>query len=182
MNTNTSTPIFEEIVSAYDAKVYKLCWYLLKNRSDAQDCTQDIFIAIFQALPNFKQESSLNTWVYRISTNKCYEYLRHKKRKKRFGIHVQIDQFFSQTIASQQQNPEESALAAEKSLYFWKAVDTLPLQQHIAYTLSNVEDMSYQEIAAALQTSVSAVESLLFRARRKLAEALAAWDNKKTQV
>jgi RNA polymerase sigma-70 factor (ECF subfamily) len=178
VNTNASAPHFEEIVKAYDAKVYKLCWYLLKNRADAQDCTQDIFIAIFQALPHFKQEASLNTWIYRISTNKCYEYLRRKKRKKRFGIHVQIDQFFSQTIASQQHNPEESALAAEKSLFFWKAVDKLPPQQQIAYTLYNVEDMSYQEIAATLQTSLSAVESLLFRARRKLAEALAEWDNK----
>lgn len=178
MNTNASAPHFEEIVKAYDAKVYKLCWYLLKNRSDAQDCTQDIFIAIYQALPHFKQESSLNTWIYRIGTNKCYEYLRRKKRKKRFGIHVQIDEFFSQTIASQQQNPEESALAAEQSLYFWKAVEQLPIQQQIAYTLFNVEDMSYQEIAAALQTSVSAVESLLFRARRKLAAALAVWGNK----
>lgn len=178
MNINASAPHFEEIVKAYDAKVYKLCWYLLKNRSDAQDCTQDIFIAIFQALPHFKQEASLNTWIYRISTNKCYEYLRRKKRKKRFGIHVQIDQFFSQTIASQQHNPEEIALAAEKSLFFWKAVDKLPPQQQIAYTLYSVEDMSYQEIAAALQTSLSAVESLLFRARRKLAEALAEWDNK----
>lgn len=178
MNTNATAPHFEEIVKAYDAKVYKLCWYLLKNRSDAQDCTQDIFIAIFQALPHFKQESSLNTWIYRISTNKCYEYIRRKKRKKRFGIHVQIDLFFSQTIASQQHNPEEIALAAEKSLFFWKAVEKLPPQQQIAYTLYNVEDMSYQEIAAALQTSLSAVESMLFRARRKLAEALAEWDNK----
>ena len=57
-------------------------------------------------------------------------------------------------------------------------MDKLPPQQQIAYTLYNVEDMSYQEIAAALQTSLSAVESLLFRARRKLAEALAEWDNK----
>ena len=178
MNTNPPAPIFEEIVKTYDTKVYKLCWYLLKNKSDAQDCTQDIFIAIYQALPNFKQESSLHTWIYRISTNKCYEYLRRKKRKKRFGIHVEIDQFFSQTIASEQLNPEEIALAAEKSLFFWKAVEKLPLQQQIAYTLFNVEDMSYIEIAAALQTSVSAVESLLFRARRKLEIALSDWQKK----
>ena len=178
MNTSASVPNFEEIVKAYDAKVYKLCWYLLKNQCDAQDCTQDIFIAIYQALPNFKQESSLHTWIYRISTNKCYEYLRRKKRKKRFGIHVQIDQFFSQTIASEQQNPEEIALAEEKSLFFWKAVEKLPLQQQIAYTLFNVEDMSYQEIAVALDTSLSAVESLLFRARRKLEEELSCWQKK----
>ena len=57
-------------------------------------------------------------------------------------------------------------------------MEKLPPQQQIAYTLYNVEDMSYQEIAAALQTSLSAVESLLFRARRKLAEALAELDNK----
>ena len=178
MNSSETTPIFEEIVKAYDARIYKLCWYLLKNRPDAQDCTQDIFIAIYQGLPNFKQEASLNTWVYRISTNKCYEYLRKSRRKKRFGISVPIDSFFAQTVAASTQNPEEIQLAAEQSLLFWKAVESLPLQQQLAYTLSNVEDFSYKEIAAALDTSLGAVESLLFRARRKLAEDLAGWQKK----
>ena len=112
MISSETTPIFEEIVKAYDARIYKLCWYLLKNIPDAQDCTQDIFIAIYQGLPNFKQEASLNTWVYRISTNKCYEYLRKSRRKKRFGISVPIDAFFAQTVASPTQNPEEIQLAA----------------------------------------------------------------------
>ena len=89
-----------------------------------------------------------------------------------------IDDFFTQTIPIAQDNPEEMQLAKEKSLFFWKAVERLPLQQQLAYTLYNVEDLSYKEIAAALDTSLSAVESLIFRARRKLAEALAGWDKK----
>ncbi len=175
MNTNNTTPTFEEIVQAYDTKVYKLCWYLLKNRSDAQDCTQDIFIAIYQALPKFKQESSLGTWIYRISCNKCYEFLRRKKRKKRFGIHVPLDDFFAQTVSSHQENPEEIQLSKEQAIYFWKAVERLPIQQQLAYTLFHMEGMSYQQIAAALETSLSAVESLLFRARRQLAKELSFW-------
>ncbi len=178
MNTSTSVPSFEEIVKTYDTKVYKLCWYLLKNQSDAQDCTQDIFIGIYQALPNFKQESSIHTWIYRISTNKCYEYLRRSRRKKRFGISVPIDAFFAQTVATESQNPEEIQLAAEQSLFFWKAVERLPIKQQLAYTLYNVEELNYKEIAAALDTSLSAVESLLFRARRKLEEELSYWQTK----
>lgn len=178
MNTNTSVPSFEEIVKTYDTKVYNLCWYLLKNQSDAQDCTQDIFIAIYQALPNFKQESSVHTWIYRISTNKCYEYLRRSRRKKRFGISVPIDAFFAQTVATESQNPEEIQLAAEQSIFFWKAVERLPIKQQLAYTLYNVEELNYKQIAAALDTSLSAVESLLFRARRKLEEELSYWQKK----
>ncbi len=94
MRSREHVPTFEELVQAFDAQVYKICFYLLKNKPDAQDCTQEIFIAIYQALPKFKQESSLQTWIYRISTNKCYEYLRRSRRKKRFGISVPIDQFF----------------------------------------------------------------------------------------
>lgn len=178
MQSSETTPQFEALVQQYDARIYKICWYLLKNKSDAQDCTQDIFIAVFQALPSFKHEASLDTWIYRISTNKCYEYLRRSRRKKRFGITVPIDTFFTQTIATESQNPEEIQFAAEQSLYFWKAVERLPIQQQLAYTLYNVEELSYKEIAAALNTSLSAVESLLFRARRKLAEDLASWQKK----
>lgn len=175
MKSRKNIPHFEGIVQKYDAKIYKLCWYLLKNKPDAQDCTQDIFIAIYLSLPTFKQEASLDTWIYRISTNKCYEYLRRNRRKKRFGISVPIDSFFTQTVASKSMNPEEIQLAAEQSLFFWKAVELLPIKQQIAYTLYNVEELSYKEIAIALNTSLSAVESLIFRARRKLEVELTFW-------
>ncbi|MEY5001366.1 MAG: hypothetical protein RLZZ211_1402 [Bacteroidota bacterium] len=168
MRSREHVPTFEELVQAFDAQVYKICFYLLKNKPDAQDCTQEIFIAIYQALPKFKQESSLQTWIYRISTNKCYEYLRRSRRKKRFGISVPIDQFFSQTVAAESKNPEQIQIAKEHSLLFWKAVEKLPLQQQLTYTLYHVEELSYKEIAAALDTSTSAVESLMFRARRQL--------------
>lgn len=175
MQTNEPTPNFQELVLNYQDKIYNLCWYLLKNKADAQDCTQDIFIAIFQALPKFKQQASINTWVYRISTNKCYEFQRRSKRKKRFGLTVPIDDFFTRTISAKSNNPEEIQVAAEQSVHFWKAVESLPLQQQLAYTLFNIEQMSYKEIAQALDTSVGAVESMLFRARQKLAAALKEW-------
>jgi RNA polymerase sigma-70 factor (ECF subfamily) len=165
-------PLFENIVQEFEQKIYKLCWYLLKNHQDAQDCTQDIFVAIYQALPNYRSEAQLSTWIYRISMNKCYEYVRKSRRKKRFGFHVPIDSYFSQTLPSSGNDPEETQIAAEKSIYFWKCVDKLPIQQQLAYTLFNIEEFSYREIAAALSTTVSAVESLLFRARRQLAKDL----------
>ena len=173
MNSNSDIPTFEQIVLLFDQKIYALCWYLLKNKQDAQDCTQDVFIAIFHALPQLKNPNSLQSWIYQISIHKCYEYIRRRRRKKRFGINVPIDDFFSQTIPSNSENPEQKQLSAEKSLFFWRAVERLPIQQQLAYTLYNVEDLNYKEIAVALQISVSAVESLLFRARRRLSDELA---------
>lgn len=172
MKPTQHLPSFEEIVHDFEFKIYKLCWYLLKNHQDAQDCTQDIFIAIYKALPNYRQEAQLSTWIYRISSNKCYEYIRKAKRKKRFGIHVPIDSYFSQTLPSTSKNPEEAQIAAEQSLFFWRRVEALPIQQQIAYTLYNLEELSYKEIAEALCTTVSAVESLLFRSRKQLAKDL----------
>ena len=165
-------PTFEQIVAQYDQKIYALCWYLLKNKPDAQDCTQDIFISIFLNLSTIKEPNRLNSWVYQISVRKCYEFVRRRRRKKRFGINVPIDDFFSQTLPSHQKNPEELQIAAEKSLFFWRAVEGLPIQQQLAYTLYNIEDLSYKEIALAMKTSVSAVESLLYRARQTLAKEL----------
>lgn len=163
---------FEQIVAQYDQKIYALCWYLLKNKPDAQDCTQEIFIAIFLNLSKIKQPDRLSSWVYQISVRKCYEFIRRRKRKKRFGMNVPIDDFFSQTLPSLQKNPEEIQIAAEKSLFFWRTVEGLPIQQQLAYTLYNIDDLSYKEIALAMQTSVSAVESLLYRARQTLAKEL----------
>ncbi|MFM6964282.1 MAG: RNA polymerase sigma factor, partial [Sphingomonadales bacterium] len=72
MLSETNVPSFEQIVAQFDQKIYALCWYLLKNKPDAQDCTQDIFIAIFQALPQLKNQASLRSWIYQISVRKCY--------------------------------------------------------------------------------------------------------------
>ena len=81
---------FQVLVDLFSKKVYNTCIGMLQNREDAEDVTQDIFIAIHLNSKEFKEESSLSTWIYRITVNKCLEFIRKKSRKKRFGIFKSI--------------------------------------------------------------------------------------------
>ena len=159
---------FEQLVHRYEKKVLNMCWYLLHNREEAEDATQDVFLSIYQSKHLFKGESQLSTWIHRITLNKSLEYIRRAKRKKRFGIKVPIDDALIINEHFLSQNPEESYMERERSAVFFRAVQNLSENQRIAYTLHHLEDFSYKEICASMNLSLSAVESLIFRAKQQL--------------
>lgn len=163
---------FEVLVITYEKKVLNMCWHLLHNREEAEDATQDIFIAIYQSKHLFKGESQLSTWIHRITTNKCLEYIRRSKRKKRFGIKVPIDESFFRFENEAQLNPEEVLLERERSKAFFFAIQQLSENQRAAYSLHHFEDFSYKEISESMNLSLSAIESLIFRAKQQLIKQL----------
>lgn len=160
---------FQTLVTLFSSKVFNLCMSFLKNTEEAEDATQEVFTIVFLSVNNFKQESKLSTWIYRISVNKCKEMIRNKSRKKRFGFMLPLEQaemqqgntntFFHPGI--ELENKERAAILA-------KAIDQLPEKQRIAFTLHKLEGISYEEITQIMETSLSSVESLIFRARQGL--------------
>lgn len=163
---------FEVLVITYEKKVLNMCWYLLHNREEAEDATQDVFIAIYQSKHLFKGESQLSTWIHRITMNKCLEYIRRSKRKKRFGIKVPIDDSFLNLGNDSQLNPEEALVERERSKAFYLAIQQLSENQRVAYSLHHFEDFSYKEISESMNLSLSAIESLIFRAKQQLIKQL----------
>lgn len=163
---------FEQLVHLYEKKVLNMCWYLLHNREEAEDATQDVFIAIYQSKHLFKGESQLSTWIHRIAMNKCLEYIRRSKRKKRFGIKVPIDESFFSLENESQLNPEEVLIERERSKAFYLAIQQLSDNQRVAYSLHHFEDFSYKEISESMNLSLSAIESLIFRAKQQLIKQL----------
>jgi RNA polymerase sigma factor (sigma-70 family) len=163
---------FEVLVITYEKKVLNMCWYLLHNREEAEDATQDVFIAIYQSKHLFKGDSQLSTWIYRITMNKCLEYIRRSKRKKRFGIKVSIDDSFLGRGDESQLNPEQELMERERSKAFYLAVQQLSENQRVAYSLHHFEDLSYKEISEGMNLSLSAIESLIFRAKQHLLKQL----------
>lgn len=161
---------YQELVKTYSKPIFNTCYYILQNREEAEDVTQDIFITVYQSVSLFKGDSKLSTWIYRIAINKCQELLRYKKRKKRFGIHIPI---FDSSIEVKIDGPDEILHQEERKKIFYKAISKLPENQQIAYTLYNMEDLSYQEIAASMELSLSAIESLIFRSKQNLRKLLA---------
>lgn len=167
---------FQYLVETFSKKVYNTCIGMLQNIEDAEDVTQEIFVTIHLNINDFSGKSSLSTWIYRISVNKCLEFLRKKSRKKRSGIFKSI--FASEvekTIENQSDfiHPGIQLENQERSKIVFKAIDLLPENQKTAFILHKIEQVSYNEIAEIMDTSLSSVESLLFRAKQNLKKHLA---------
>ena len=169
---------FGLVVDLFSKKVYNTCIGMLQNLEDAQDVTQEIFITIHLNIKDFKEESSLSTWIYRISVNKCLEFIRKKNRKKRSGIFRSIFSSESEKALenhSDFSHPGIQLENKERSIILFKAIGLLPEQQQTAYILHKVEQVSYNEIAVIMELSLSAVESLLFRAKQNLRKHLSVY-------
>lgn len=162
---------FKCVVEDYQKKVYHTCLGLLQNAEDAEDMTQDVFISVFQSIHQFKGESKLSTWIYRIAVTKSLEFLRMKKRQKRFAF---FQQLFTNSDGEHHQDvghfihPGVLLENKERASILFQAIDKLPDNQKSAFVLSKLEHLSYIEIAEVLNLSVSSVESLLFRAKQNL--------------
>ncbi|MFL5763961.1 MAG: RNA polymerase sigma factor [Bacteroidia bacterium] len=167
-------PSFQQIYEQYKNKVFNTVLSYLHNTEDAEEVTQDVFIEIHKNLNSFEGRSQLGTWVYRIAVNRSLDFIKAKNRKKRFAF---ISSLFNDAGELRHDNPDffHPGVALEnkeKSATLFKAIEQLPENQKTAFILSKLEGLSYAEISEVMQTSVSAVESLLVRAKQNLQKTL----------
>lgn len=146
----------------------------LQNTEDAEEVTQDVFVEIYRSAGTFKGKSSPGTWIYRIAINKSLDFIKHKKRRKRFAFLGSLfdDEGAVKHDAPDFHHPGVLLENKEKAAMLFRATSRLPDHQKTAFLLSKVEGLSYAEIAEVMDTSVSAVESLIFRARQNLQKEL----------
>lgn len=166
---------FKLLVDKYSGKIFNTVIGILQNREDAEDITQEVFIEVHRSIVNFKGESLLSTWMYRIAVSKSLEFLRKKNRKKRFVLFKtrqndesidpinEIPSFHHPGI--QLENKERAAI-------LFAAIKQLPEKQQSAFILHKMEDLPYAEIAVILEVTLPAVESLMFRAKQNLQKLL----------
>ena len=169
---------FQLLVDLFSKKVYNTCIGMLQNMEDAEDVTQEIFITIHLNIGLFKEESSLSTWIYRISVNKCLEFIRKKQRKKRLGAFKSIFNSDGEKALENHTDFVHPGIQLEQqelAKILFKAIDLLPEQQRTAYVLHKLDQVSYNEIAGIMKVSLSSVESLLFRAKQNLKKHLATY-------
>ncbi len=166
---------FQALVDACSGMVYNVCLNIVLHREDAEDVTQEVFTAAYLALDKFEGKSKVSTWMYSIALNKSKEFLRNKSRKKRAGFQTELEREDSHIVPVQTINFEHPGVQLEnkeRAAVFFSALDKLPESQQNAYRLHKVEGLSYQEVAEILETSVSSIESLMFRAKKRLKELL----------
>jgi len=135
------------------------------DRATAEDIAQQVFLAAWKAAPAFEPRAAVKTWLLRITTNTCLNHQRTRRRKPTTPL---AGEPAADASAGRAAPPETAALEEERAHRLQSAVDALPANQRAAILLRHVHDLSYAEIAAVLETSISAVESLLFRARNRL--------------
>lgn len=172
---------FSILVDSLSTKIYSTTINLLRNKEDAEDVTQEIFTTIYLNLDRFNGDSKLSTWIYSIALNKCKEFLRKKTRKKRFGIFTTIETENSHTLPNNVINFDHPGVQLEnkeRASIFFNAIDKLSENQRNAFILHKIEGVSYSEIASIMETTVSSVESLMFRAKKRLKEILKDYYNK----
>lgn len=163
---------FRQLVNGHQRLVYNTALGFLRNREEAEDIAQEVFVEVWTRIQSFKGESKLSTWLYRITVNKCLDHHRKQNRQKRQGIHVdlegdkvlQVSDFRHPGIALEDQELAATLMAA---------IDQLPENQKIAFTLHKVSDLNHQEIGDVMGISHSAIESLIHRAKQNLRKLLA---------
>lgn len=171
---------FKTIVEQWQDMVYNTILGIAQNETEAEDLAQDVFIKVFEKIGTFKGDSKLSTWLYRIATTTALDHLRSKKRKKRFGF---LQSLSGNSNEEKEQIPDfhhpgVSMDNKERAAVLFKAIEELPENQKAAYTLHKLEGLSYRDVSEVLNTSVSAVESLMSRANQNLRKQLEEYYNK----
>jgi RNA polymerase sigma-70 factor (ECF subfamily) len=166
---------FRQLIEQFSEKVYNLCLGILHDHHDAEDATQEIFTTVYLSVSQFKGESKLSTWIYRVSVNKCQEHIRKRTRKKRFGFLTTLDKAEIGDGSSNRANffhPGVALEDKERSAILFGAIEQLPENQKIAFSMHKLEGIPYEEVAEIMEVSLSSVESLIFRAKQNLKKLL----------
>lgn len=159
---------FDDLVRKYRNEVYALCFYFTRNREDAWDLSQEVFIKAWRALSRFRGDSSFKTWLMRIAANHSKDHL----KKRRLQV-TAYDDALQHTETGSGLDPGRLAEAKEIGDAIDGAVKQLPPKLQLTFILREYQGLSYQEMAEVMECNVGTVMSRLFNARRRLQKLLA---------
>jgi RNA polymerase sigma-70 factor (ECF subfamily) len=156
---------FAELVRRHQDKVLGLAYRYSRDRQDAEELAQEVFLKVWRHARSFRGDSRFSTWLYRLAVNTCLNF-RQREKSRPASLSLEGD------FAAANPPAGDELVAAEREARLRGALASLPARQRMALALASFSDRSYEEIAGVMEVSVPAVESLLFRARKKLADIL----------
>ncbi|HOQ48301.1 MAG TPA: RNA polymerase sigma factor [Candidatus Kapabacteria bacterium] len=166
--TNGSNNAATRLIRKYEKFVFAIALRYVASYDDAEDLTQEVFIKVLNNLKKFKQDSSLKTWLYRITVNACITFVRKKKITSFFRLDDNSDVIKKQKEFS----PEQYYIADELERKFLNELTKLPEKQRETFALRYFDNLSYEEISQLLGTSVGGLKANYFQAIKKLSEKL----------
>lgn len=164
---------FREIVERYQSKVFSIIYGILRNHNDAEDIAQQVFAKVYFSIRNFDFRSSLLTWIYKITVNECYDYLRKRKVRKlvyESDFTQEESQRMQLSEPSRDQGPPIDDVLARRDLAL-KLLARLPAEERDLLLLKEVEGHSIEELAEMTGINENTIKVKLFRARQKLLKA-----------
>jgi len=163
-NVRTKEQAFRKLVTTYKERLY---WHIRKivvSHDDADDVLQNTFIKVFRGIDNFKQESQLFSWMYRIATNESISFINKRAKEKNVDISDYHQQLTSNLSSDSLFSGDEIELILQK------AIKTLPTKQQLVFNMKYFDNLKYKQIAEILDTSEGALKASYFHAVRKVEE------------
>ena len=169
------TQAFSNLIQRYEGKIFRLAQHITQNREDAEDVLQETFLKAYEHLDQFQGNSKFYTWIVRIAVNQALMKLRKRKSDRSVSLDEGVDtgeDIVAREIAAWDENPEERYSREEINVILDSAVQSLAPSYRAVFLLRDVEELSTDETAEALDLSVPAVKSRLLRARLQLRDKL----------
>ena len=167
---NNDQSAYRTLMKKYRKLVQNLIYKMISNKDDVEDLTQEAFIKAFNSLDKFDMEFAFSTWLYKIASNNCIDYLR-KKKLNTFSLDKEIsrtDEELRFEIPDEDLKPDISIIQNQRKDFLEKAIDSLPKKYKEVIILRHKEEMDYAEIAKTLGVPIGTVKAHLFRARELL--------------
>ena len=166
---------FEELVYRYDRHVLNIAKSFRCSDDDAKDIYQEVFIRVYRGLKNFQFKSEFSTWLFRIATNVCISF--HSRKKNHDSIDREMnnndeDQTTVADMISSGDKTDDTAIGSDLSKHINKALDTLPPQQKMAFTLKFYQEYKIKEIAEIMQCNEGTIKRYLFTATQRMRQQL----------
>jgi len=172
-----SAQAYEELVGSFQQPVYALAVRLLDDATEASDVVQEVFLKVFRNIGSFRGQSTLKTWIYRITVNEAHNarrwFFRHRRREVELDTGPEETRNWKETLADNGRSPYEEVLDRERHMAIEAALEKINPIFRDAVVLRDITDMSYEEIAGILGVSLGTVKSRILRGREALREELA---------
>jgi len=168
---------YEELLSRFQQPAYVLALRLLNDPAEASDVVQEVFLKVFRNIGTFRGQSSLKTWIYRITVNEAHNarrwFFRHRRKEVELDSGPEDTRNWEDTIADSSRSPYDEALDREQHVMIEAALERINPIFREAVVLRDITDMSYEEIAEILGVSLGTVKSRILRGREALRDELA---------
>jgi len=168
---------YEELITRFQQPVYVLALRLLSDSSDASDVVQEVFLKVFRNIGSFRGQSSLKTWIYRITVNEAHNarrwFFRHRRREVELETNPEESRDWKESIPDRSRSPFEEAVHRERHSMLEAALEQISPIFREAVVLRDITDLSYEQIAEVLGVSLGTVKSRILRGREALREQLA---------